>query len=467
MERPSELEARLAEYGQEHLLQHWEVLTPAERESLLADIASIDLEQVASLYEALGRRTSTELLSGLSPPPAIRLHRESAAERKRAVEAGRQALAEGKVGMILVAGGQGTRLGFPHPKGLFPIGPLSRRTLFQVLVDRLRAVRRRHGVSIPLWILTSPATDAATRDYFRKQDYLGLPKEDLFFFCQGTMPAVDGSTGKILLAERHRIALSPNGHGGMLAALHESGGLERAGERGIEYFFYGQVDNPLLPVCDERMIGYHLERASELTSLSVAKRVPEERVGHFVEREGRVQIIEYSDFPEELARQTDGDGRLVYWAGSIAVHVMNRAFLEVAAEEAESLPYHVAWKKTSFVDERGQRIEPSEPNSVKFERFIFDLLPRAKSPLVVEVARDEAFAPVKNADGAASDTPETARAAMVNLHRRWLEQAGARVANVPVEIHPLWADGPDEVAAKIEPGTVVERPTYFHTPSEE
>lgn len=467
MERPREWLSRLAKYGQEHLLQHWDALTAAERESLLADIESIDLKEVALLYEALGRRGAPELPSDLGPPPAIRLHRESAAERKRAVEAGRRALAEGKVGMILVAGGQGTRLGFPHPKGLFPIGPLSRRTLFQVLVDRLLAVRRRHGVSIPLWILTSPATDAATRDYFRKHNYLGLPEEDVFFFCQGTMPAVDRVTGKILLAERHRVALSPNGHGGMLAALHESGGLERAGERGIEYFFYGQVDNPLLPVCDERMIGYHLEYSSELTSLAVAKRGPEERVGHFVERAGSVQIIEYSDFPEELASQIDGDGRLVYWAGSIAVHVMNRAFLQDAADEAESLPYHAAWKKTPFVDERGERVEPTEPNSVKFERFIFDLLPRAQQPLVVEVARDEAFAPVKNADGAASDTPSSARAAMVNLHRRWLQQAGAHVADVPVEIHPLWADGPEEVAARIERGMVVERPTYFHTHCEE
>ena len=467
MERSSELRSRLAAYGQEHLLQHWDDLTPAERESLRADIESIDLEQVVALYEALGRRTSPELPSDLGPPPAIRLHRESATDRKQAIEAGRQALAEGKIGMILVAGGQGTRLGFPHPKGLFPIGPLSHRTLFEVLVDRLRAVCRRHGVSIPLWILTSPATDAATRDYFRKHDHLGLPKDDVFFFCQGTMPAVDRATGRILLAERHRVALSPNGHGGMLAALHESGGLDRAGERGIEYFFYGQVDNPLLPVCDERMIGYHLEHSSELTSLAVAKREPEERVGHFVERAGRVQIIEYSDFPEELARQTDGDGRFVYWAGSIAVHVMNRTFLQDAAAEAESLPYHGAWKKTPFVNERGERVEPTEPNSVKFERFIFDLLPRAHRPLVVEVARDEGFAPVKNADGAARDTPETARTAMVNLHRRWLEQAGARVAAVPVEIHPLWADGPEEVAARIAPRMVVKRPTYFHIDREE
>jgi len=460
-ESRGELEALLAEHGQAHLLQFWNELTVDQRRELARDIGSVDFALLKRLYQRFRNDTGRERCGALEPPPAIRLSEECESARMRAVELGRQAIADGKVAMILVAGGQGTRLGFDRPKGLFPIGPLSRRTLFQVLVDRLRAIRRRHDAAVPLWILTSPATDEATRAYFRERDYLGLPPADVHFFCQGTMPAVDRANGRVLLADRHRIALSPNGHGGMLAALDECGGLEQAAERGIEYFFYGQVDNPLLPVCDPRMIGHHIEYASELTSLAVVKRHADERVGNFVQTDACVQIIEYIDFPEEAARRVDASGRLVFWAGSIAVHVMNRAFLQRAAARADALPFHFALKKTPFVNEQGERIEPDQPNSVKFERFIFDLLPLAERPLVVEVERDEAFAPVKNADGSPADTPAAARRMMIAQHRRWLEAAGARVADVPVEIHPLWADSAEEVAGRLGCETVVDEPTYF------
>ncbi len=455
------LESLLAAHGQTHLLRFWKELTAEQRRQLACDIESIDFELVKRLYQTFREGAGPEDCGPLESPPAIRLAEESESARARAIELGRNAIGDGKVGMILVAGGQGTRLGFDRPKGLFPLGPLSSRTLFQILVDRLRAIRRRHNAAVPLWILTSPATDEATRAYFRQHDYLGLPPGEVHFFCQGTMPAVDRTNGCVLLADRHQIALSPNGHGGMLAALYESGGLDWAAEQGIEYFFYGQVDNPLLPVCDPRMIGHHIEYASELTSLAVVKRHADERVGNFVRTSGCVRIIEYIDFPDEAARRIDASGQLVFWAGSIAVHVMNREFLQRVAAQADALPFHFALKKTPFVNEQGERIEPEEPNSVKFERFIFDLLPLAERPLVVEVERAEAFAPVKNADGTGADTPAAAKQAMMAQYRRWLEAAGARVADVPVEIHPLWADGVEEVARKTSPETVVNEPTYF------
>ncbi len=462
MDDVTRLQGELRTHGQDHLLRFWGELTEPQRQQLADEIASVDFPQIGQLFQSLTVTAEQGRLGNLAPPHAVRLGDESPQQRRTAQSLGEEAIAAGKVGMILVAGGQGTRLGFPRPKGLFPLGPLSGRTLFEIIVDQLRAVRRRTGAAIPLWILTSPATDDETREYFRQHDHLGLPTDDVFFFCQGTMPAVDCDTGKVLLAQPHRLALSPNGHGGMLAALAASGGLEQARQRGVEYFFYGQVDNPLLPVCDARMIGYHIEQRSELTSLAVAKRSGDERVGNFVSEAGRIRIIEYSDFPQELAAQQNRAGELRFWAGSIAVHVFGADFLRRCSQQPDSLPYHRALKKTPFVDSDGNRVEPQHPNSLKFERFIFDLLPLAENGLVVEVDRTETFAPVKNAPGAATDTAATAQAAMVARFRSWLQAAGAVVGAGAIEIHPLWAANAEETAQRLASGTPIDGDTYFH-----
>jgi UDP-N-acetylglucosamine/UDP-N-acetylgalactosamine diphosphorylase len=410
-------------------------------------------------YRALAERAG--------PPPAFRL--EAVANRFSPAEArrrGAEALAAGEVGAMLVAGGQGTRLGFDHPKGMFPIGPVSGRPLFQVHVERILAVARRHGVRIPLYLMTSPATDEETRDFLARHDRFGLPEEDLEIFCQGTMPVVDAATGRILLEAAGRLAVSPDGHGGMLAAFAGSGCLERARRRGIRQLFYFQVDNPLSCICDAEHLGYHLLCGAEMSSQVIAKRDPLEQVGNVVSVDGRLVVIEYSDLPGDVAQRRNADGSLAIWAGSIAVHVFDLSFLERMAASSAGLPFHVARKKVAYVDAAGRRVEPPRPNALKFERFIFDLMPSAAGAVVIEVDPARAFAPLKNASGAASNTPETVKAQMAALHRGWLRRAGAEVADdVEVEINPLFALDAEELAGKVVAGTRIAGPRYFGPPA--
>ena len=459
---------RLAQYGQQHVLTFWDELTPAQQARLAAQLREVDLDLLTRLWR--GEQAAADwakLASKAQPPPAIRLGQphpqfDAAAARR----AGEQHLAAGQVGAVLVAGGQGTRLGFDAPKGMFPIGPVSGSTLFQILLEKVAACRERYGVAIPLYLMTSPATHEATVEYLRRVEYFGLPADDVRIFCQGTMPAVDAATGKLLLEAKDSLALSPDGHGGMLAAMVRGGVLDDIGRRGLRTLFYMQVDNPLTQVCDPAFIGYHLLSGSELSTLVAAKSAPREKVGNVVSIDGRVQIIEYSELnplPDEIVLRTDAAGQPIFWAGNTAIHAIDVDFLKRMAASDMALPFHRAHKKVPYVDDSGRFIEPVEVNAIKFERFIFDLLPWAEQAIVMEIDPAEAFRPVKNAPGEASDTPETVQEAMMALHRRWLRAAGAHVADdVPVEISPRFALDAEQTAARIRPGTVIDRPTYLN-----
>ena len=237
-----------------------------------------------------------------------------------------------------------------------------------------------------------------------------------------------------------------------------------AEKRGVKMLSYIQVDNPLVALCDPVFIGHHLLSGSEMTSQVVRKRYPKEKVGNVAIVDGQMQIIEYSDLPDEAAEATNADGSLKFWAGSIAVHVLDVDFVRRMSDQTEALPFHRASKKVAFVNESGERIEPESPNATKFERFIFDLLPSAKNAIVVEGHPSQCFAPVKNADGAPTDTPELARQAISDLHCGWLEQAGARVTpGVRVEVSPLFSISPEELAQKIPPDLVIDSDRFFDT----
>ena len=379
-----------------------------------------------------------------------------------AIECGEHAIRSGKIAMILVAGGQGTRLGFDQPKGMFRIGPVSNRSLFAMHADSIRGTSRRYGVSIPMYVMTSPATDLATREYFQEHRNLGLGNDELHVFCQGTMPAVDAATGAILMDSPSSLALSPDGHGGIVAALHQQKVLESARQRGIEHFFYAQVDNPLVRACDPLLIGYHLLAQSQMTTQVVSKRFATEKVGNVVAINGRSNIIEYSDLPEAIANQVLPNGNLKLWAGNIAIHVLDLNFLESSATQNNGLPFHRALKSVPFVDVEGSIVKPSVPNAIKFERFVFDLLPLADRTIVVEGDAKEVFAPVKNMDGAATDTPTHCRLALIAQHKRWLEQAGVSVSDLAkVEINPYWALDANEVQQKIQKPAEILVDTYF------
>ena len=444
---------RLGKFNQGHLWNFSSDLPLDARARLEQQIDSIDFDQLAQLVAGReGDSDWKELSAKALPPPAVRLGQpnpEFGTEDAR--RAGEEALRQGKVGMLLVAGGQGSRLGFNLPKGLFPIGPVSGRSLFQMQCDRLAALGRKYGADIPLYVMTSPSTDAETRDYFAREQRCGLKEGQIHFFCQGQMPAVDARSGRVLLAAKDEVALSPDGHGGIVTALEKSGCLKDAQGRGIEHFYYAQIDNPLAELCDPLLIGFHLLARSQITTQVVKKRFAKEKVGNVVSIEGKVQIIEYSDLPDSVAEHTTPDGGLRLWAGNIAIHVFDVGFLDAVSKLANGLPFHRAHKKVAFVDEHGELITPNEPNAIKFERFVFDLLPLAERALVVEGDAARLFAPVKNADGAPVDTPELAKAAILRLHQTWLEEAGARIDDgVRVEIHPAWALDEAEVQEKIK-----------------
>ena len=458
-----ELVARLLESGQKHVLAFWDDLNGEQRSRLSAQLEALDFELIKQLMQGEDAAPDWGALAAKAQPPrAIRLaSTDNEFSPEQAAARGEQALREGKLGLILVAGGQGTRLGFDYPKGMFPLGPVSKRTLFQILIERLRAVARRYGVSIPMYLMTSPATHEETVAFLAKHDRFGLGNDELQIFCQGVMPAVDARTGQLLLAERDSLALSPDGHGGTLAAFIKEGCMADARRRDIEHLFYCHIDNPLAQICDPQLIGYHLLANSDMTSQAVKKRAADEKVGNVVAIDGVTQIIEYIDLPPEYGARTQADGSLRLWAGNIGVHVFRRGFLERAASQKNSLPFHRASKAVPHVDDDGTEVNPTSPNAIKFERFIFDLLPLAENAIVVEVDPGNAFAPVKNADGEPTDTPATAKAAMVARDAKLLCDAGAKIAEgVEVEVSPLWALDAAEAATK-RPADEITAARYF------
>ncbi len=459
---PDELRLRLQQHGQEHVLAAWDRLSEAEREGLVRQLASINLDQLRGLY---ARRDQTFVLprpDQIAPVPVTRLDEDDHAVR----QCGEAALRRGEVAALVVAGGQGSRLGFEHPKGMFPTGPVSNKSLFQIHAEKVLALGRRYGKPVPFLIMTSPATDAETRDFFAGHGHFGLSRDQIDFFCQGTMPALDMATGRLLLEAPGRLFTSPNGHGGTLKALADGGLLAMLRARGIRDVFYFQVDNPLVKICDPAFLGHHLAARAEVSSKIVAKESPQDKLGNLALVDGRCTIIEYSDLPEAMARETDAQGRLRIWAGSPAIHVFSADFLDRVTRGQGRLPYHVARKKVPHLDDTGQVVQPARENALKFEMFIFDVLPLAERWTVVETTRREEFVPLKNATG--PDSPETVRQALSDLAADWLEEAGVAVprrpdgsAAVPLEISPLFALDAEELAARVAPGMRIEGPTYL------
>jgi UDP-N-acetylglucosamine/UDP-N-acetylgalactosamine diphosphorylase len=473
MSPDSNLVDRLERHGQGHLLTWYSSLSDSQRVRLTAEIASIDFDQLDGLLKSLvhGEAEAAVAPERVHPIEVIRLP-QTESERvawRRATEVGASALAAGEVGLILVAGGAGTRLGFDGPKGTFPIGPVSSASLFQIHAEKIVATGRRYGRPLPLYVMTSPENHAATVHFFEANGRFGL--DHVRFFPQGQMPAVDRLMGKVLLAARDQIALSPDGHGGTLAALAAEGPngtascLDEMRSRGIRTLFYFQVDNPMVQIADPTYLGLHREAEAEMSFKVIERLTPEEKLGVVVKVDDIPQVIEYSDLPPELASRRGPQGSLELWAGNTAIHVLDREFIERIVGQ-QRLPFHRAIKKVAYVDESGNLINPSEPNAVKFEQFIFDALPHARRWAIVETDRATEFEPLKNAVG--PNSPATVHQRMSDLFGNWLEQAGATVPRRPdgsipfgIEISPLFALDAQELKSRLEPGLIVERPTYL------
>jgi len=440
-----EYQHKLGQCEQGYLLTFWDELDRTQRTQLLDDLDQVDFEQCQSLIGALVlNRPNFRLPRSLEPCVAYPAVASPSQEElyRRARKTGADAIRAGKVAAFTVAGGQGTRLGYDGPKGGFKISPVRSACLFQLFAEYLLGTERRFGRRPRWYIMTSASNHTATQEIFEQQHYFGLSSKDVVFFPQGQVPAFLPD-GRIALVERHRLALSPDGHGGSLRALARSGALDDMRARGIEHISYFHMDNPLVRPVDALFVGLHLETGSEMSSKAVTKAGDLERVGNFCLADGKVTVIEYSDLPEELAHARSPDGTRRFDAGSVGIHVLRRTFVErlTRGGAATQLPWHRADKKVAVVDPSGNVVTPSSPNVVKLETFVFDAIPMADNPLVLYTPREEEFSPVKNAEG--TDSPGTARRDLVRRAARWLEACGCRI--------PRDADGEPDLLLEISP----------------
>ena len=451
MQVPDQLLRQITAAGQEHLLKFFDELSDAEQKSFIDTLSGQDWELLPALIKKyVLEKGSFALPEDLLPAPFFPLVPRNAEEADyyaQADIAGARALSAGAVAAITVAGGQGRRLGFEGPKGTYPIAPVSGKTLFQYFAEAIASASRKYNTSLHWYIMTSVINDKATRDFFAENDYFGLGPDRVHFFTQGFMPAI-GYDGKLLMADKGSLALSPDGHGGTLLALRKNGMLDDMKARGIEYLSYFQVDNPLVPVVDKRFIGLHILEGSEMSAITLTKTNAHEKVGNFCMSANKLHVIEYSDLPEELAVATDENGKLKFIAGSPAIHVISRAFVErLTVGGRLELDWHRADKKIKCIDANGKPVEPESPNGVKLESFIFDALKLAGKTMIFEADRKEEFAPTKNATGV--DSVESCRLMMIDRDARRLERCGVKIprnadgsVNCKVELSPLavWDD---------------------------
>jgi len=456
---------RLYAMGQGHIFRYWDELSVEKREYFLLQIERLDLTVLSRLIE-LGTGKAQSIVESYHLEPAKVITLKMRRNRDAAViPLGEKALQEGKVAAFLVAGGQGTRLGFAGPKGAFLITPVKQKSIFQLHAEKILAVQHKYHCIIPWYIMTSQTNHIQTVNFFKDHNYFGLKRENIYFFRQEMLPAIDFE-GKLILAEKHSLFLSPNGHGGSVKALWDSGAVKDMQQRGIEYIFYFQVDNVLANICDPAFIGYHIAGRGEMSNKVVRKRHAEERMGVICLINGQEGVVEYSDLSKEDMYATTADGQLKYWAGSIAIHMMNVEFIEQANINGFILPFHKALKKVPYLDAHGNKIQPQQPNGIKFETFVFDLLFQAGKTLTLEVDRRFEFSPVKNNSG--EDSPQTARRHLLWNYARMLLDAGINlpvddegVPRFPIEISPLFALNADDIRKKKERIGVINKNTYL------
>ena len=445
-----ELAARLKPFGQGHLLRFWDELDPYERAALAEQIDQIDLKLTERLISAWIKATpAPETFDRIDPMKVIPLPTPASPDANAAWQIGEEALRAGRVAIVLVAGGQGTRLGYDGPKGTFPIGPASGRTLFEYHADRIHHAQARYGCTLPWYIMVGESNETATRAYFETNEFLGLDPSNVHFFKQSMMPTV-GEDGRILLESKSRVAMNPNGHGGCIPALVENGIIDDARRRGIDLFSYFQVDNWAVKLADPYFIGYHLQGDGEMSSKVKRKATPREASGVFCVCDGKVRVIEYTEldiYPALL--DTNADGSLTHFAANAGIHILDIEFIERVYRNYERFPWHCSHKKVAHVRESGDLVKPDEPNAYKFETFVFDALNYADGhPIAMEIDVKTEYALSKQMEGPGGVTE--ARQLMHDYWSEWLRAAGCLrdLSGIDVEISPRYAASLEEFVEK-------------------
>lgn len=465
---PDTLTQQLRAIGQSHLIDHAATLHGATHDAFIDQLRSFDLKAIGDYIARYGNSYSPPPPPGsIEPASCYTLDGDWDREHYRAK--GEELIRAGKVACFTVAGGQGSRLGYDGPKGCFPTSCVNGKPLFQLFAESIAKAQEKYGCVIPWAVMTSPLNHESTVAFFEANGCFGLDRAQIMFFEQGVMPSFDLETGKLLLAEPGVLATNPDGHGGAYRALKISGALDTMRAKGIEQLSYFQVDNPHAKIIDPVFLGLHAlatDSSGQMSSKMVAKASWDEKVGVFCKVNGKTEIIEYSDLPEDLAKRNNA-GRLAFNAGSIAIHTISLEFIEqMVSDPRYALPFHRAHKKVAFVDPlSGDSVTPDAPNAIKLERFVFDGIKLADQSIVVETDRVEEFAPVKNATGA--DSIESSKLLQTERSARWLESVGVKIprnddgsVNAVIEISPLSAIEPGDLRSldlptAIEAGSTV------------
>ena len=393
----------LKKYNQEHLLSQYDKLTKQNQEYLLNQIMNINFEQMNKLYE----QTKKEIKLGeekIEPIDYVDKESLSEEEKNKYFEIGANEIKNGKLAVVTMAGGQGTRLGHTGPKGsyILNIKP-NPKSLFEILCDNLKNAKEKYNIVIPWYIMTSRENNSKTIEFFEENNYFNYPKEAVKFFIQGELPMLS-TNGKILLTEEGIVKEAADGHGGIFEAMFKNNIVEDMQNKNIEWIFVGPVDNPLSKTVDEILIGLAKEKNVLEAGKSLVKANPNEKVGVFCKKNGRPSVIEYTEITEDMANEKDENGNLVYGESHINCNMFNIKGLEIIGNKR--LPYHSAFKKATYLNENGEIIKPNEPNAYKFESFIFDSFNTLDDMLIFRVKREEEFAPIKNKEGI--DSVETA-----------------------------------------------------------
>ncbi|KAL3289742.1 hypothetical protein HHI36_023139 [Cryptolaemus montrouzieri] len=457
----SELYSTLAKCGQSHLLKFYEKLNETEQQQFMDQLCSINFNEANELFEKAIKSLDgslREIDSLMEPVPKSQFEAEetcSSPQLENYRNRGLEEISEGRVGVLLLAGGQGTRLGVTYPKGMLSVGLPSGKTLFQIQAERIRRLQylaeRRTGKSgcIPWYIMTSGPTDEVTQEFFEKHKYFGLDKNNVIFFKQGLLPCFQND-GKIILDEVNKVSMAPDGNGGIYRALEDNKILEDMNKRGVTSVHVHSIDNILVKVADPVFIGYCLEKGADCGAKVVKKSSPSEAVGVVCKVSGHYQVVEYSEISEATARKTNENGELVFNAGSICNHFFTVSFLnEVAQKHEKSMKVHVAKKAIPFVDENGIRCVPKSPNGIKIEKFVFDVFQFTDNFVTWEVPRYSEFSALKNPDTKKRDCPSTAKRDILNLHKILVERAGGIVEG-EVEISPLLSYCGEELEPKVK-----------------
>ena len=412
-EKFEQVEKILRKTGQEHLLKQYERLTDdKKKQEFLNSILTIDFDAINEIY-LNSKKNITNKDFTIEPIKFIDKERIDEKEYIEYEKLGKEIIKNGKLAVVTMAGGQGTRLGHTGPKGTFDLGLGNHKSIFEILCDTLKAENERYGVSVPWYIMTSDENNAETVEFFEKNNYFGYNKGDIFFFTQSKLPMVD-TEGKCLIDEKGNIKEAADGHGGIFKSILKGGALYDMQSRGIEWVFIGGVDNVLVKPVDPVLIGLSIKDNVEAAGKSIIKANPHEKVGIFCKKDGRPSVIEYSEISDELAEERLENGELKYAESHILCNLFSlNAINKIASID---LPYHVAFQKAKYIDNDGNLIISDKPNAYKFESFIFDAFEKLDDLVVLRVKRENEFAPVKNAEG--EDSPETARKLYIEFHNK-------------------------------------------------